>query len=597
MSNETKKFAGLESLQTFLENCKQLFATKEEVANKADASHTHDAYETKEDVQLKYDELMDGKADANHAHSWNDLEDRPFYTIDVETVLLEETSIYIPKAYVAYISLGNEFSLEVGKTYKVIFDGVTYECLAFELTNSNIAIGNESKEPFFIQEWNRNNGDLRKYIYSSQQGNHTISIIGASEEIVTLSEKFVPDTIVRISQLDEKAGLKVEETKGAEIFNDYENNNASGNYSHAEGYRTQSSGNYSHAEGYNAIASGDSSHAEGYETRASGDYSHAEGIHTKASSSFQHVQGRYNIEDTSNTHAHIVGNGANETVRSNAHTLDWDGNAWYAGTIKVGGTSYDDASEVALKSDLDNIDLSVYETIENVKTKIDETKEYADSAASTAATKVKNDLLNGAGDAYDTLQELGILIDENHDAIDALEIVATGKSDKNHTHTMESIEGLQDAVNAAADSKFYVVTFDMGDDGEYHGDLTFAQIREKFEAGGNMVARIDGTDYIPLLSAATHQIIFSGIYQATSVSLTISSNDVCTLTSTSLARSNHNHTAATQTSSGFMSAKDKIKLDGIDTSKYETKEDAQTKYDEILANQLTVQMITWEADD
>lgn len=88
------------------------------------------------------------------------------------------------------------------------------------------------------------------------------------------------------------------------------------------------------------------------------------------------------------------------------------------------------------------------------------------------------------------------------------------KADVEHNHAVDDIVGLQDAVNAAADSKFYVVTFDIGSDGEYHGDLTFAEIREKFEAGGNMVARIDGTDYIPLLSAAPHQIIFSGIYQS-----------------------------------------------------------------------------------
>lgn len=51
-----------------------------------------------------------------------------------------------------------------------------------------------------------------------------------------------------------------------------------------------------------------------------------------------------------------------------------------------------------------------------------------------AATKVKNDLLNGAGGAYDTLKELGDLIDVNVDAIDALEAVAANKADKNHTH-------------------------------------------------------------------------------------------------------------------------------------------------------------------
>mgnify|MGYP006974378030 CR=1 FL=1 len=36
-------------------------------------------------------------------------------------------------------------------------------------------------------------------------------------------------------------------------------------------------------------------------------------------------------------------------------------------------------------------------------------------------------MLNGAGGAYDTLKELGELIDENHDAIEALEIVAASK--------------------------------------------------------------------------------------------------------------------------------------------------------------------------
>ena len=32
-------------------------------------------------------------------------------------------------------------------------------------------------------------------------------------------------------------------------------------------------------------------------------------------------------------YAHIVGNGINADYRSNAHTLDWDGNAWFAGNV------------------------------------------------------------------------------------------------------------------------------------------------------------------------------------------------------------------------------------------------------------------------
>lgn len=68
------------------------------------------------------------------------------------------------------------------------------------------------------------------------------------------------------------------------------------------------------------------------------------------------------------------------------------------------------------------------------QTKVDAALASAKSYADSAATKVKNDLLNNAGTAYDTLKELGDLIDENTDAIDALETVASGKADKSHTH-------------------------------------------------------------------------------------------------------------------------------------------------------------------
>ena len=42
------------------------------------------------------------------------------------------------------------------------------------------------------------------------------------------------------------------------------------------------------------------------------------------------------------------------TTPSNAHTLDWQGTAWYAGDVYVGGTSQDDATaeRLARTSDL-----------------------------------------------------------------------------------------------------------------------------------------------------------------------------------------------------------------------------------------------------
>ena len=85
---------------------------------------------------------------------------------------------------------------------------------------------------------------------------------------------------------------------------------------------------------------GSKSHAEGYYTTASGDYSHAEGYYTTASGICSHAQGRCNIEDTFGRYAHIVGNGQNNRDDlSNAHTLDWSGNAWFSGDVYVGSTS------------------------------------------------------------------------------------------------------------------------------------------------------------------------------------------------------------------------------------------------------------------
>lgn len=90
------------------------------------------------------------------------------------------------------------------------------------------------------------------------------------------------------------------------------------------------------------MAEGIYSHAEGEETKVSGYSAHVEGKNTIASGTMSHVQGKYNIEDTENKYAHIVGNGASTTKRSNAHTLDWNGNSWYAGDIKIGGSGYND---------------------------------------------------------------------------------------------------------------------------------------------------------------------------------------------------------------------------------------------------------------
>lgn len=114
--------------------------------------------------------------------------------------------------------------------------------------------------------------------------------------------------------------------------------------SHAEGWGCEALGMCSHAEGNDSKANNDDSHAEGRDTIANGQRSHSEGFGTIASGTDQHVQGKYNLENTDIDdvkYAHIVGNGRNAQNRSNAHTLDWNGNAWFAGDVYVGEINRD----------------------------------------------------------------------------------------------------------------------------------------------------------------------------------------------------------------------------------------------------------------
>lgn len=226
----------------------------------------------------------------------------------------------------------------------------------------------------------------------------------------------------------------------AEIFNNYEENKASGKYSHAEGYLTTAKGSYSHAEGYETFTNGAAAHAEGYNTKATaryahaegasttasgnnshaegnsttasghyshaegnfttangayshaegnytqtledGTYAHAEGSYTKATKTgahaegnytesngafshtegyytlangdYQHVRGKYNIADTDNVYSTIIGNGDADSNRKNIHTVDWNGEAWYASDIYIGSTSGTDKDEGSQKVATEN---------------------------------------------------------------------------------------------------------------------------------------------------------------------------------------------------------------------------------------------------
>lgn len=89
---------------------------------------------------------------------------------------------------------------------------------------------------------------------------------------------------------------------GGEIFNNYADNQASGDYSHAEGYQTTASGDYSHAEG------------------------------------------KYNYDDRQAIH--MVGIGTSDDDRKNAHVIDFGGDHYIYGVGSFDGTNSADAQSL-----------------------------------------------------------------------------------------------------------------------------------------------------------------------------------------------------------------------------------------------------------
>lgn len=284
----------------------------------------------------------------------------------------------------------DKFSLVEGAEYEVIWNGTSYTCIAVACSFSGITmiclgnlefLGEEPTDyPFGLgyitdASFTESTGAYGAVIPYEGLTDVNLSINGTI--VYQIDKKFVPtpDVVTNIVNGDNVGSIR---SKYAQLNDDeyqigqsatalgymtkasgdYSHAEgfytiASGDYSHVEGYETTASGDCSHAEGYDATASGTYSHAEGYSTEASGESSHAEGFHTTASGRYQHVQGKYNIEDTVNKYAHIVGNGSYGNP-SNAHTLDWNGVGWFKSGLKIGGTSQDDpnAECVVLSRDL-----------------------------------------------------------------------------------------------------------------------------------------------------------------------------------------------------------------------------------------------------
>lgn len=113
---------------------------------------------------------------------------------------------------------------------------------------------------------------------------------------------------------------------------DGRSNIITGRYGRASGYLNKT-GYAGHVQNRSNTALGIDASGSGRDTVADGERSFTMGHGTVAKAKDQLARGKYNIPDNGQNYADIVGNGKDDNNRSNAYTLDWNGNGWFAGSI------------------------------------------------------------------------------------------------------------------------------------------------------------------------------------------------------------------------------------------------------------------------
>ena len=264
---------------------------------------------------------VDEKISAIPQSDWNEndvnskayVKNRTHYSEFITTELLPLTNAIVTKhpSLSCYWqgAIAREISLLENHFYTVNFNNTEYSCSPTKDSSGFLYLGNPSlwngdsntgnNEPFAL----RAVGTTLNLIVP-QDGSYTISIQGPSEKCYKIHGKytgFYSNTIGGIN------------TKESAV-----NSGGAGSF-----------GLGGYAMGANSFAHGASSTAQGENSVA------LNGSTALAKNQF--TQGTSNIVDTNNKYAHIVGNGTSS--RSNAYTLDWLGNGWFAGDVYVGSTS------------------------------------------------------------------------------------------------------------------------------------------------------------------------------------------------------------------------------------------------------------------
>lgn len=150
--------------------------------------------------------------------TWSNLPDAPFGEVLHE--LWPETSLKVT-SWADQLHFTAPASLELGKTYRFIFEGVEYTRTAFSFDNG-ICIGNRSlysssyentAEPFLLKYYNAYS-EKPWTLHVADTGTYKCALYGFTAK--PIDEKYIPDTIARLDDIPTEAS----EYEFVEFLND-----------------------------------------------------------------------------------------------------------------------------------------------------------------------------------------------------------------------------------------------------------------------------------------------------------------------------------------------------------------------------------------
>ena len=192
MSYEFTKLSDVPVVDEFPEGANAIIETNGEIKRCSSGGGVQPDWNQNDDTQPDY------------------VKNRPFYTGDTaETVFVEESTVSFTDSGYGGVYAGQlelTASAAIGDTYKVSWDGTTYECAGVD-SDGDLAIGNlsitgagsDTGEPFIMIV---NNGRGIGIGTKDTSASHTISINRIVTSVVKIDEKYLPDTVATKSEVN-----------------------------------------------------------------------------------------------------------------------------------------------------------------------------------------------------------------------------------------------------------------------------------------------------------------------------------------------------------------------------------------------------------